>query len=164
MCVCGGGVGCFGLNGPSDNIKVYIRQSCSLPERGRKKREMIDESKNVQTIRTYCKCCRPLPCYNQISRTPRHWKFTQHHHTSRPPGGMEGRKAEFAGKTVDTDRITKNPNIQIQIFLFFLCLWERGRRGRARECVDKRVGAIIFTCDALCQPNIGCFNFHRDIP
>ena len=34
-----------------------------LPEKGRKKREMIDERKNVQTtpVRTYCKHRRPLP-------------------------------------------------------------------------------------------------------
>ena len=37
-----------------------------LPKRGRKRRERIDESKNVQTIpiRTYCKRSRPLPYYN----------------------------------------------------------------------------------------------------
>ena len=48
---------------------------------------MIDESKNVQTTptRTHCKCSRPLPyCYPNC-RTPRHWKFTQHHRTTRPP-------------------------------------------------------------------------------
>ena len=56
-------VGCFGVNGP-------LRQSISgrLPERlrGRKKREMTDERKNVQTTptRTYCKCSRPLPFSN----------------------------------------------------------------------------------------------------
>ena len=38
----------------------------SLPGRGRKKREVIDERKNVQTTptRTYCKRNRPLPYYN----------------------------------------------------------------------------------------------------
>ena len=37
-----------------------------LPERGGKKREVIDERKNVQTTptRTYCKRSRPLPYYN----------------------------------------------------------------------------------------------------
>ena len=49
--------------------------------------ERIDESKNVQTTptRTYCKRNRPLPYCNQNCRTPRHWKFTQHHRTTRPP-------------------------------------------------------------------------------
>ena len=27
----------------------------------------------------------PCPTLIQISRTPRHWKFTQHHRTTRPP-------------------------------------------------------------------------------
>ena len=35
--------------------------------------------------RTYCKCSRPLPYCNPNCRTPRHWKFTQHHRTTRPP-------------------------------------------------------------------------------
>ena len=58
-----------------------------LPKRGRKRRERIDDSKNVQTIptRTDCKRSRLLPNYNPNCRTPRHWKFTQHHRTTRPP-------------------------------------------------------------------------------
>ena len=78
-------VGCFGFNGP-------LRQYFSLyravsQKRGRKRREWIDESKNVQTTptRTYCKCSRPLPYCNPNCRTPQHWKFTQHHRTTRPP-------------------------------------------------------------------------------
>ena len=45
---------------------VFQSISGRLPERGRKKREMIDERKNVQTIqtRTYCKCRKPLPYSN----------------------------------------------------------------------------------------------------
>ena len=34
--------------------------------------------------RTYYKRNRPLPYCNQNCRTPRHWKFTQHHRTTRP--------------------------------------------------------------------------------
>ena len=51
---------CFGLNGP-------LRQNFSLnravSQRGRKKREKIDERKNVQTIptRSYCKRNRSRP-------------------------------------------------------------------------------------------------------
>ena len=50
-------------------------------------RERIDESKNVQTTptRTYCKRNMPLPYYYPNCRTPRHWKFTQNHRTTRPP-------------------------------------------------------------------------------
>ena len=43
-----------------------------LPEKRRKRRERIDESKNVQTIptRTYCKLNRYLPYYHRNCRTP----------------------------------------------------------------------------------------------
>ena len=40
--------------------------------------------------RTFCKRNRPLPYYHPNCRTPRHWKFTQGHHTTRPP--LYGRK------------------------------------------------------------------------
>ena len=57
-------VGCFW---PFESVHVLQSISGRLLERGRKKREMIDESKNVQTTptRTYCKRSRPLPYYNQ---------------------------------------------------------------------------------------------------
>ena len=67
------------LRGPAQSI------SDRLPEKGRKRTERIDESKNVQTIPTYCKHNRPLPYYHPNCRTPRHWKFTQYHRTTRPP-------------------------------------------------------------------------------
>ena len=38
-----------------------------------------------QPNRTYCKRNRPLPCYHQNCRTPRHWKFTPNHRTTQPP-------------------------------------------------------------------------------
>ena len=74
----------FGFNGP---LKQYFSKSDHLQKRGRERKKRIDESKNVQTtpIRTYCKCSRPLPYCNPNSRTPQHWKFTQHHRTTRPP-------------------------------------------------------------------------------
>ena len=58
-----------------------------LPDRGRKRRERIEESKNVQTspTRTSSKRNRPLPYYHTKCRTPGHWKFTQDHRTTRPP-------------------------------------------------------------------------------
>ena len=42
---------------------VFQSISGRLPKRGRKRRERIEESKNVQTTttRTYCKSSRPLP-------------------------------------------------------------------------------------------------------
>ena len=37
------------------------------------------------STRTYCERSRPLPYYHPNCRTPRDWKFTQHHRTTRPP-------------------------------------------------------------------------------
>ena len=48
-------VSCFGFNGP---LRQYFSLYRAVSQRVRKKREKMDESKNVQTtpIRTYCKC------------------------------------------------------------------------------------------------------------
>ena len=78
-------VGCFGFNGP---LRQYFSLYRTISQReGEKGEKRIDESKNVQTTptRTYYKCSRPLPYCNPNCRTPRHWKFTQHHRTTRPP-------------------------------------------------------------------------------
>ena len=47
----------------------------------------IDESKKCPNnpTGTYCKCSRPLPYSYPNCRTPRNWKFTQDHRTTRPP-------------------------------------------------------------------------------
>ena len=55
-------VSCFGFNGP---LWQYFSLYRAVSQRVRKKRNKIDERKNVQTMptRTYCKCNRPLPYY-----------------------------------------------------------------------------------------------------
>ena len=82
-------VGCFGLNGP---LRQYFSLYRAISQREGERRERMDESKNVQTTptRTYCKRNRPLPYCNPNCRTPRHWKFTQHHRTTRPPPRVLG--------------------------------------------------------------------------
>ena len=77
-------VGCFGFKGP---LRQYFSLFRAVSQREGERGERIDESKNVHTTltRTYCKRNRPLPYCNQSCRTPRHWKFTQHHRTTRPP-------------------------------------------------------------------------------
>ena len=78
-------VGCCGLNGPlRQYFSLYRAVSQREGERGEKR---IDVCKNVQTTptRTHYKRSRPLPYCNPNCRTPRHWKFTQHHRTTRPP-------------------------------------------------------------------------------
>ena len=49
-----------------------VKPKTTDPERGRKKREMIDEGKTVQTslTRTHCKRSSPCPTIIQISGTP----------------------------------------------------------------------------------------------
>ena len=75
-------VGCFGFNGP---LRQYFSLYRAVSQReGDREEKRIDESKNVQTTptRTYYKRSRPLPYCNPNCRTPRHWKFTQHHRTT----------------------------------------------------------------------------------
>ena len=75
---------CFGFNGP---LRQYFSLYRAVSQREGERGERIDESKNVQTTptRTNCKRNRPLPYCDQNCRMPRHWKFTQHHRTTRPP-------------------------------------------------------------------------------
>ena len=80
-------VGCFGFNG---SLRQYFSLYRAVSQReGEREEKRIDESKNVQTTptRTYYKRSRPSPYCNPNCRTPRHWKFTQHHRTTRPPPG-----------------------------------------------------------------------------
>ena len=70
----------LGLTALSDSISVYIGPS----PKERTKKERKNRCPNNPT-RTYCKRSRPLPYCNPNCRTPRHWKFTQHHCTTRPP-------------------------------------------------------------------------------
>ena len=75
-------VGCLGLNCP-------LRQCFSLylTERVRKKREVIEKKQiSIQhPPAPTASAVSPCPSIIQISRTPRHCKFTQHHRTTRPP-------------------------------------------------------------------------------
>ena len=86
-------VGCFGFNDP---LRQYFSLYRVVPQREGEREERIEESKNVQTTptRTYCKRNRPLPYYHPNCRTPRHWKFTQDHRTTRPPPWKWDKKEE----------------------------------------------------------------------
>ena len=92
----------FGFNGP---LRQYFSLYRAVSQRERERRERIVESKNGQTTptRTYCyqNCRSPCPTVIKIVGRPgtgslpstiappdhptRHWKFTQHHRTTRPP-------------------------------------------------------------------------------
>ena len=78
-------IGCLGFNGP---LRQYFSLYRAVFQRGGgKRRETIEENKNVLTTptRIYCKRNRPLPYYHPFCRTPRLWKFTQDHRTTIPP-------------------------------------------------------------------------------
>ena len=66
---------------------VFQSVSGHLPKRERKRRERIEERKNVQqpTPAPTASTVGPWPTLIQTSKMPRHWKFTQHHRTTRPP-------------------------------------------------------------------------------
>ena len=72
------------FNGP---LRQYFSLYRAVSQREGEGGERTEESKNVQTIttRTYCKRNRPFPYCDPNCRTTRHWKFTQHHRTIRPP-------------------------------------------------------------------------------
>ena len=66
---------------------VFQSISGRLRERGRRKRELIDERKmsTQPPPAPTASVVDPCPTLIQISRTPWHWKFTQNHRTTRPP-------------------------------------------------------------------------------
>ena len=88
-------VGCFGFSGP---LRQYFSLYRAVSQREEEREERIEESKNVQTnpTRTYCKRNRPLPYHHPNCRTPRHWKFTQDHRTTRPTPTEIGRQGRVS--------------------------------------------------------------------
>ena len=59
----------------------------------------------------------PCPTVIQTSRTPRHWKFTQHHRTTRPPPApMERVHIDFLGPLPKTPRGNENIFIMVDQF------------------------------------------------
>ena len=77
-------VGCFGFKGAlGQYFSLYQAVSQREGERGEKGQMRIKMSK--QPHPHLCKHNRPLPYCQPNCRTPRHWKFTQYHRTTRPP-------------------------------------------------------------------------------
>ena len=127
-------VGCFGFNGP---LRQYFSLYRAVSQR---EGERIDESKNVKTTptRTYCKCSRPLPYRNPNCRTPRHWKFTQHHRTTRPPP-CKSAIGLFQRVVCDKKKF----------FCVILCIFifHRIRKTRSRiHAKNFRLSFILLTC------------------
>ena len=66
---------------------------------------MIDERKKCPNnpTGTYCKLNRPLSCYNP-NRTPRHWKFTWHHQTTKRRKRREKHRKKIPRKICNQSR------------------------------------------------------------
>ena len=76
---------CFVLNGPlRQYVSLYRAVSQREGERKEKRQTRKKMSKQPTPAHT-ASAVGPCPTLIQISRTPRHWKFTQHHRTTRPP-------------------------------------------------------------------------------
>ena len=85
VCSFGWLVGCFGFNGPlRQYFSLYRAVSQREGERGEKGQMREKMSKQPPPAPT-ASATGPCPTIIQISRTPRHWKFTQHLRTTRPP-------------------------------------------------------------------------------
>ena len=77
-------VGCFGFNSPlRQYFSLYRAVSQREGERGEKGQMREKMSKQPPPAPT-ASATGPCPTIIQISRTPRHWKFTQHLRTTRP--------------------------------------------------------------------------------
>ena len=81
-------VGClvvFGLNDPLRQYfslyRVVSQREGEREEKGQMRVKMSKQSPPAPTARAVGPC----PTLIQTSRTPRHWKFTQDHCTTRPP-------------------------------------------------------------------------------
>ena len=81
----------LGLASLWDSISVYIGPS---PREKEKEKRMIGERKMSKQppLAPTASAIRPCPTIIQISRTPRRWKFTQHHRSTRPPLKIDQRR------------------------------------------------------------------------
>ena len=113
----------LGLTALLDSISVYIGPSPR--ERGRKKREVIDERKKMSKQplpAPTASTVGPCPTTIQISWKPRHWKFTQQLRTTRPPHGhMDALHiVPYLGHSATKDRVTFHiSQLQLQIKVGF---------------------------------------------
>ena len=78
-------VGCFGFNGPlrqySSLYQAVSQREGDRGEIGYMREKLSKQPPPAPTT----SAVGPCPTIIQIIRTPRHWNFTQHHRTTRPP-------------------------------------------------------------------------------
>ena len=78
-------VGRFGVNGP---LRQYFSPYRAVFQRRGERREKWETGEKLPNNPPNAPTASAVgPCHTiiQISWTPRHWKFTQHHRTTRPP-------------------------------------------------------------------------------
>ena len=78
-------VGCFGLNGPLRQYFSLYRAVSQREGERKEKRQMREKMSKQPPPAPTASAIGPCPTIIQTSRTPRHWKFTQHLRSTRPP-------------------------------------------------------------------------------
>ena len=77
--IIGWSIGCFGFNG---SLRQYFSLYRAVSQREGKRKEK--RYMTVKLSKISPRAFGPCATFIQISRTPRHWKFTQDHPTVRP--------------------------------------------------------------------------------
>ena len=75
----------LGLTALWDSISVYIGPSPREREEEKRNDRREKKTSKQPPPAPIASAIGPCPTIIQISRTPWHWKFTQHHRTTRPP-------------------------------------------------------------------------------
>ena len=78
-------VACFGLKSPLRQYFSLYRADPQGEGQRREKCQMRENCPNKPPPAPTASAVGPCPTFIQISRTPLHWQFTQHHRTARPP-------------------------------------------------------------------------------
>ena len=78
-------VGCFGLNGPLRQYFSLYRAVSQREGERKEKRQMREKMSKQPPPAPTASAIGPCPTIIQTSRTPPHWKFTQHLRSTRPP-------------------------------------------------------------------------------
>ena len=85
-------VGCFGLNGPLRQYFSLYRAVSQREGERKEKRQMREKMSKQPPPAPTASAIGPCPTIIQTSRTPRHWKFTQHLRSTRPPPLVIGQR------------------------------------------------------------------------
>ena len=107
---------------------------------------MIDKRKNVQTTPSAptASAVSPCPTLLQMSRTPRCWKLTQHHRTTRPPPSywrkyvhevLVNRLGGLSLPRKSVVRLTDRPDMTLDFY-----------RGRKTTIQQQQQNHVAYTC------------------